>query len=104
MKRPAALSPRARRDVLDAVRWIAKDNKQAAKGLRDAIVEAAQRIGEYPRIAPSRLDLADEQFRFLSLTGYPYIVVYNADRNPPLILRVLHGARAIPAVLRRSLF
>ena len=100
MKKAAVLAPRARHDLLEAVRWIAKDNRTAAKGLRDAIGKAAQRIAVHPRIAPARLELADESIRFLTLTGYPYIVVYDADRDPPLILRVLHGARDIPAVLR----
>jgi toxin ParE1/3/4 len=37
----AELSPRARRDLLAAVRWIAKDNPTAARALRDAVVRAA---------------------------------------------------------------
>ncbi len=94
------LSPPARNDVLEAARWIEKDNRTAAKGLRDAVVRAARRIAEHPRIAPARPELANEPIRFLTLTGYPYIVVCDADRNPPLILRVLHGARDIPAALR----
>jgi toxin ParE1/3/4 len=97
---PAVLSPRARGDLLEAVRWIAKDNVTAATGLRHAVVKAAQRIGEHPRMAPARLELADEPIRFLVLTGYPYVIVYDADREPPLILRVLHSARDIPAVLQ----
>jgi toxin ParE1/3/4 len=100
LKKTAVLAPRARQDLLEAVRWIAKDNRTAAKGLRNAIARAAERIAEHPRIAPARLELADESIRFLTLTGYPYIVVYDAERIPPLILRVLHGARDIPAVLR----
>lgn len=100
MKKAAVLSPRARNDLLEAARWIEKDNRAAAKGLRDAVVKAARRIGEHPRIAPARLELADEPIRFLTLTGYTYILVYDANRTPPLILRVLHGARDIPAVLK----
>lgn len=96
----AVLAPRARHDLLEAVRWIAKDNRTAAIGLRDAILEAAQRIGTHPSMGRVRLDLADEPVRFLPLTGYPYIVVYDAAREPPLILRVLHGARDLPELLR----
>jgi plasmid stabilization system protein ParE len=48
---PAALAPRARRDLLAAIRWIAADNPTAA-------------------------------------------------RRPPLILRILHGARDLPELLR----
>jgi len=99
LSKPAVLAPRARHDLLEAVRWIAKNNRTAAKGLRNAVVRAAERIGQHPRIAPTRVELAGESIRFLVLTGYPYVLVYDADRNPPLILRVLHGARDIPAIL-----
>jgi toxin ParE1/3/4 len=97
----ALISPRARSDLLQAVRWIAKDNRVAAEGLRDAVVNAARRIGEYPQIGMLRLDLADDPVRFLLLTGYPYLVVYDSAEVPPLILRVLHGARDLPAILLR---
>ena len=43
-----------------------------------------------------RLELADEPARFLPLIGYPFVVVYDAAQIPPLILRVLHGARDLP--------
>lgn len=97
---PAELSPAARRDLLAAVRWIANDNPAAARALRDAVAKAAERIGEHPRIGTSRPALADEPYRFLTLTGFPYIIVYNADRRPPRIVRILHGARDLPEILR----
>jgi toxin ParE1/3/4 len=34
------------------------------------------------------------------LTGFPYVIVYTAARNPPLIVRILHGARDLPEILR----
>jgi toxin ParE1/3/4 len=100
MTSAAVLSPRARRDLLEAASWIAKDNRAAATALRVALVEAAKRIGDHPRIGVLRTELADEPIRFLLLTGFPYIVVYDADASPPLILRILHGARDLPELLR----
>lgn len=94
-----ALTPRARRDLLEAVRWIAKDNRAAAAGLREAVEDAAFRLGEHPLIGKLRPELADEPVRFLPLTGYPYIVVYDSMCKPLLILRILHGARDLPNVL-----
>jgi len=96
----AALAPRARRDLLAAVRWIAADNPAAARALRDAVAKAAQRIGDHPHSGSTRPELADAPYRPMLLTGFPYILVYNADRNPPLIVRILHGARDLPDVLR----
>ena len=96
----AVLAPQARRDLLEAAHWIAKDNPTAARGLRQAILDAAQRIGDHSQIGVVRPQLADEPIRFIILTGYPYLIVYNAERSPPLILRILHGARDLPDVLR----
>lgn len=96
----AVLSPRARRDLLAAVRWIAKDNPAAARVLRDAVAHAAKRIGTHPEIGRLRPDLADEPYRFVVLTGFPYVIVYNARRAPPLIVRILHAARDLPEALK----
>ena len=96
----ATLSPRARRDLVAAVAWIAEDNRTAARGLRDAVVRAARRIGAHRHLGVAHLELAPPPVRFVMLTGYPYLVVYDADENPPLILRVLHAARDLREALR----
>lgn len=98
----AVLSPSARRDLLDAVEWIAKDNPAAARALRGSVAAAAAWIGLHPAIGTLRPQLADPPYRFLPLTGFPYVVVYRADRQPPLILRILHAARDLPELLRQE--
>lgn len=95
----AQLTPRARRDLLAAVAWIARDNPPAARALRGTIALAADRLARHPKSGSERPDLADPPVRFLVLTGFPYILVYNAAERPPLILRVLHGARDLPSAL-----
>jgi toxin ParE1/3/4 len=81
--------------------WIAGDNPAAAQGLLDAVLRAAERIGQYPRIGVRRPDLtASARYRFVVLTGYPYLIVYAADRDPPVIARILHSARDLPRLLR----
>lgn len=95
----ARVAPRARRDLLAAAHWISQDNPQAAQTLRDAVLAAAQRIGDHPDIGVLRPELADTPHRFLFLTGFPYVLVYNAASTPPLILRLLHGARDLPELL-----
>jgi plasmid stabilization system protein ParE len=37
--------------------WIARDNPAAAQGLLDAVLRAAERIGQYPRTGVRRPDL-----------------------------------------------
>ncbi|MGD0104116.1 MAG: type II toxin-antitoxin system RelE/ParE family toxin [Rhodopila sp.] len=96
----ARLAPSARRDLVEASRWIARDNPAAATALREGVAKVARILGEQPYIGNLRPAVADARYRFLGLTGLPYLVVYNPDRRPPLILRVLHTARDLPEVLR----
>jgi toxin ParE1/3/4 len=96
----ATLSPRARNDLLAAVRWITKDNPAATRALKEAVAATAGRISAPPGIGVARPDLADLPYRFVALPGFPYVIVYNSQRVPPRILRILHGAQDIPEVLR----
>jgi toxin ParE1/3/4 len=100
LRSAATLAPQARRDLLAAAGWIAKENPSAAVVLRDAVVAAAIRIGNHPRIGAVRAELAPQSIRFLVVSGFPYVIVYDGSREPPLILRVLHGARELPELLR----
>lgn len=68
--------------------------------MRNAVARAAERIGEHRYVGNVRPDLAPEPYRFVTLTGFPYIIVYNAERNPPLIARIVHGARNLDEVLK----
>jgi toxin ParE1/3/4 len=95
----ARLAPAARRDLVEASRWIAKDNPAAAGALRAGVAKAALILAEHPYNGSLRPAVADIPFRFLPLTGFPYLVVYDPDARPPLIVRVLHDARELPAVL-----
>jgi toxin ParE1/3/4 len=96
----ARLAPAARRDLLEAARWIAKDNPAAAIALGEGVARTARMIGDHPYIGELRPAVASSPYRFLGLTGFPYLIVYNPDTRPPLIVRVLHGARDLPEVLR----
>lgn len=97
---PARLSPAAKRDILEAVAWIARDSPQAARALRQSIERVAQLIGEHPAAGSGRPECVSLPYRLISLTGFPYTIVYDCDQRPPLIVRVLHGARDIPDLLR----
>ena len=56
-------------------------------------------MGEHPRMGVERPELADAPVRFLPLIGFPYVLVYDAETRPPLILRGLHGARDLAGAL-----
>ncbi|MFE0757372.1 type II toxin-antitoxin system RelE/ParE family toxin [Inquilinus sp. NPDC058860] len=95
----ATLSRQALRDLTEAARWIAQDNPSAARAFRKSVDDAAARIGRQTNIGVPRPHLAAAPYRFLVLSGFPYILVYNAARRPPRIARILHGARDLPALL-----
>jgi len=96
----AAFTPLAQRDVSAAVRWIKQDNRAAARALRNAVERAAERIGRHAGIGSVRSELLPAPYRFLSLSGFPYVIVYNTDRDPPLIVAVFHTARDLKRALR----
>lgn len=96
----AVLSPAAERDILEIVEWIAAENPVAARGFRVALDKLATTIGEHPGIGAPKPHLASPPIRFLPIRGFPHIVVYTPERKPPLIVRVLHGARDLPEALR----
>jgi toxin ParE1/3/4 len=96
----AIISPRARREVLDAVEWIARDNPASAQALLDAVEKAAERIGARPAIGRTRPALAQGEYRFLTIAGFPYIIVYSTSRSRPVIVRMVHSARDLPRLLR----
>ena len=98
----ADLSPAAERDILEIIEWIAAENPVAAKGFRAALDKLASTIGKHPDIGAMKPHLASPPIRFLPIRGFPHVVVYTPDRDPPLVLRVLHGARDLPGVLRES--
>jgi toxin ParE1/3/4 len=39
-------------------------------------------------------------YRCFLLIGFPYVIIYNAERSPPRMVRILHGTRDLPEVLR----
>jgi toxin ParE1/3/4 len=82
--RSATLSLAAERDLLEATRWITKDNPAAARALRSAVERAAMTIGELGRLRP---EVVGAPYRSLSLIGLAYVIIYNAERIPPRIMR-----------------
>jgi toxin ParE1/3/4 len=99
MSSPAVFVPMAQADARAAVDWIARDNPATARALRNALEQAAARIGARPGIGAARPHLGSGRHRFLLLRGFPYLLVYTADTNPPRILRVLHTSRDLPPLL-----
>ena len=95
----ALFAPRAERELRDAVLWIEQDNPTAADALLAAAIAAARRLQARPKLGRVRLDLAPARYRFWSVRGFPYLLVYDAEAEPPIILRVVHQSRDLPTIL-----
>lgn len=96
---PRLFAPRARRELREAAAWIAAENPDAAEALLRATLRAAELVATLPGPARVRLDLAPARFRFWSLRGYPYLLVFNVERTPPVVARFVHQARDLPVLL-----
>jgi toxin ParE1/3/4 len=79
--------------------WIAEDNPDAGIALLTAALHAAELLTARPMLGRLRTELLPAPYRFWSLRGFPYLLVYNAATVPPRILRVLHTARDLPTLL-----
>jgi toxin ParE1/3/4 len=64
------------------------------------VIAITRLVGDHPLIGTVRPELANEPFRFTVVRGFPYVVVYDASQRPPLIMRIVHGARDLTQVLR----
>lgn len=84
---------------MEASQTIAANSRRAARDFTKAFDEALARIGRHPDIGILRLDLAPAPVRFWSLPRHRYVMVYDASPVPPQILRVVHAARDLPAIL-----
>lgn len=68
-----------------------------ANALDDEPHAALQRLGEFPDIGRPRDDLADERLRVWAV--FSFLIVYRPETRPVQIIRVLHGARDIQALM-----
>ena len=80
-------APRGRRELREAAAWVAEENPAAADALLAAAMAGARRLQARPKLGRVRLELAPERYRFWSLRGFPYLLVYDAEAEPPIIRR-----------------
>ncbi|PVM89150.1 type II toxin-antitoxin system RelE/ParE family toxin [Caulobacter endophyticus] len=97
---PAAVAPQARRELLAASTWISGDSPRAALRLMETFLAAADALGRNPHLGQEQPDIVRPPYRLLRLRGFPYVLAYDPSRNPPVIARVLHGARDLAEALK----
>ena len=99
--RPKNLSPRALRDIDQAVDDIAASAAGPAFAGRFAVAvaDAAEWVARHPRLGHRRLELLPGRFRFWAIKGFDYLLVYDAEHPDRRILRVVYMGRDLGPLL-----
>ena len=95
----AYFTPRAEIDLEEIGDYIALDNPKRALTFIQEIRQHCERIGDRPMGYVARPDLGDT-IRICAHGNY--LIVFEPHEDGALILRVLHGARNLPAILGGS--
>jgi len=68
-----------------------------ADRMRDEIFDGFRAIAKNPGIGHLRRDLADEPLKFWRVRNY--LIIYRSKARAVQIVRILHGARDVAAIL-----
>ena len=93
-------TPDAAQDLADIGGHIARSSPSAAKKVIKEIRAAVRKLASQPGLGHLRPDLTPLQLRFWSV--YSYLIIYDCERKPIEIIRVLHGARDVAEILREN--
>lgn len=92
------ITPRAERDLREILEYIAEEaGVDRALHVHGKLLEALELLGSRPGAGRVREDLAEANVRWWPVLKF--VVVYEAERSPIEILRVLHGMRDLPTLL-----
>lgn len=84
-------------DIREIWSYLAEDSLRAARRVRLKLFDACHWLARNPRSGHRRVDLTGKPVLFWPV--YPYLIVYNPAPRPIEIVRVLHGARDLRALL-----
>jgi len=94
------LTPEAVSDLFEIWSFISQDNPGAADRVEQAVFHACELLADSPFAGRVRKDLTPAPVRFWVVHPYSkYLIVYDPEKKPPQIIRILHGARDLPTVL-----
>lgn len=92
--------PSAKRDLADIAVWLMENaSDRVAVDILGRIEAKIDQLRDLPLIGAPRDDLAP---RVRILVEHPYVILHRASRSEADILRIVHGARDLPSVLREA--
>jgi toxin ParE1/3/4 len=93
-----ALSPSARRDLRDIVRYISLDSPERAVILGQFLVSSTERLADFPEMGRVVPEFSDPFLREIVVRSYR--VIYRVDHGDCRVdvARFWHGARGTPEV------
>lgn len=97
--------PRARRDILAIIGHIAERNPIAARALLSAFRQTLGTLRVHPEVGRRYMvgNAALSGLRVLPISGFPdYLIFSRYDGTSVEVIRVIHGARDILAILDRE--
>jgi toxin ParE1/3/4 len=102
MKRVVDIHIAAARDLEECARYIRKDSPRSARRFLRSAKATCRMLLRFPKIGSSygstRSELAE--LRVFPVKGFAnYLLFYRPIRQGIALVRVLHGARDIPAIL-----
>jgi plasmid stabilization system protein ParE len=95
------LHPEAARDIAEIWEYIGGDSPQAARNVRESILEAIRSLVPFPHQGHSRVDLTSRPLRFIRVRDY--VIAYAPYEKPLWVIAVMHGYRSprvMAAILR----
>jgi plasmid stabilization system protein ParE len=97
------LTPSAENDLLEIWCHIARDSTNAASRVEEAVYDACAFLVRSPHAGHTRPDLTRQAVRFWTVTPFKkYVVIYDPETQPLRVLRILHGARNVRALLKQA--
>jgi plasmid stabilization system protein ParE len=97
MSKTYFLTPKAEADLWSIIDYITKDSPDSALKVFDELIKALETLAEMPGLGHRREDVTARPLRFWSV--YSFLIVYWPETDPLKIIRIVHGARELQAIL-----
>lgn len=96
------LTPAAQRDICEITAYIKKNSSRGALAVAREIKRICKLVGSMPYIGHLAEDIGAGELYHLPAGKYAnYIIFYVLKDETPVIVRVIHAKRDIPALLSR---